>query len=91
MASIFGGFGAVHELSAAPGGAFSSVGGVGGGGGGGFPGIFPGGGVSNSGWAGLNELQNRRPCTPEDVRQGRCTMGPPPSLSGRHRPNGIIS
>ena len=37
---------------------------------GGFPGIFPGGGVSNSGWAGLNQF--RPPCTPNDVRTGVC-------------------
>lgn len=86
--SMFGGFGHLGQV-------FSSGGATGGGGGGippgGFPGIFPGGGVSNSGWAGLNELQNRPPCTPEDVRQGRCTLGPPPQLSGRNRPNGIIN
>lgn len=81
MASMFGGFGTLHEMGQ-PGGAFASVGGMGGGPGG-FPGIFPGGGVSNSGWAGLNQLQSVTPCTTEDLKNGRCVMGPPPQLSGK--------
>jgi hypothetical protein len=53
-------------------------------GGGGFPGIFPGAGVSNSGWAGWNEFQarNQRPCTTDDVVKGRCVMGPAGVLGG---------
>ena len=77
-----------------PGGAFGGGpggGGVGGGGpaipAGGFPGIFPGGGVSNSGWAGLQQMQQTQPpCGPDDVKRGRCTMGPPPGLMGAKRP-----
>jgi hypothetical protein len=83
--SMFGGVG--HFI----GQVFASGGGATGGGGpsvppGGFPGIFPGGGVSNSGWAGLNELQNRQPCTPLDAKNGKCVMGPPAGLSGAKRP-----
>lgn len=49
----------------------------GGGGPGGFPGIFPGGGVSNSGWAGYQEFQERmKKC----LESGKCpvTYGPSP-------------
>lgn len=47
----------------------------GGGPGGGFPGIFPGAGVSNSGWAGYQEFQERlQKC----AKAGKCpvVMGP---------------
>jgi len=47
---------------------------------GGFPGIFPGGGVSNSGWAGLTE-QQKKDCK----KKGECVIGPPPSLMGPRR------
>jgi hypothetical protein len=80
MSSMFGGFGSIHQLGQ-PGGVTISVGAMGGGPGG-FPGIFPAGGVSNSGWAGINQF-SVRPCTTEDLRTGRCTLGPPPELSGK--------
>lgn len=77
--SAFGGFGGLGQIFISP------SGGQGQGGSaiqpGGFPGVFPGAGVSNSGWAGF--FQNPlAPCTTEDVRQGRCTLGPPPALLG---------
>lgn len=80
MASIFGGpFGHVGQLGQ---GVVLSPSGSGGGiPAGGFPGIFPGAGVSNSGWAGFNQLR-KGPCTPDDVKKGRCTLGPVPSLLG---------
>lgn len=81
MSSMFGGFGAIHQMGQ-PGGVTVSVGASGGGFGGGFPGIFPGGGVSNSGWAGINQFRVN-PCTAEDLRAGRCVLGPPPELSGK--------
>ena len=50
------------SVSVAPGG---------GGPGGGFPGIFPGAGVSNSGWAGFQEFQERlRKC----MKAGTCPV-----------------
>lgn len=80
MASMFGGpFGGIPGIlgqavqgspgPAGPGGGF-----------GGFPGIFPAGGVSNSGFAGLNQMP-QAPCTQDDVKSGRCVMGPSPWLS----------
>jgi len=97
MSSIFGGFGHVADINLGQGtfaGGGPSGGGFGGGFGplggtpasgnpnaGGFPGIFPAGGVSNSGWAGIQTLQ--RQCTKEDVAAGRCTYGGPPGLSGK--------
>lgn len=50
------------------------------GGPGGFPGVFPAGGVSNSGFADLQNLQSQKPCTKDDVKAARCVMGPPPNL-----------
>jgi hypothetical protein len=47
------------------------------GGPGGFPGIFPAGGVSNSGFAGIGVVPPPAPCTPADIKTGRCVMGPP--------------
>lgn len=78
MASLFGGFGFVGTLQGNPQGP-GSPGSVSGGGG--FPGIFPGGGVSNSGWAGFKEWKGNQPvCTKDDVKKAVCVMGPPPSL-----------
>jgi hypothetical protein len=51
---------------------------------GGFPGMFPGAGVSNSGWAGFGQGTYGKVgvCTQADVQAGRCVMGPPMSLMG---------
>lgn len=77
MASMFGGFDFLGQIQG------SQIGGPGGPSGGGFPGIFPGGGVSNSGWAGLNDFKQQAPCTTDDVVKGRCVMGPVGVLSGK--------
>jgi hypothetical protein len=81
--SMFGGF-TGHLYQPRPGigqGVVAGSPGPGGfGGPGGFPGVFPGGGVSNSGFAGL---QPSEPCTKEDVKTGRCVMGPAAWLSGK--------
>jgi hypothetical protein len=82
--SMFGGFGG-YLIQPRPGigqGVVVGTPGPGGfGGPGGFPGIFPAGGVSNSGFAGLNP--NLAPCTKDDVKTGRCVLGPLPWLGGK--------
>lgn len=81
MASMFGGFGSiVQPLGQAVQG---SPGPMGPGGGGGFPGIFPGGGVSNSGFAGFGTFGKVGPCTSEDLRTGACVMGPRMEFLGK--------
>ncbi len=79
MASMFGGFdfiGQVVQGSPGPGGAPGGTGG--------FPGIFPGGGVANSGWAGFGQgtYGPVGPCTSDDLKTGRCVMGPRMELMG---------
>lgn len=79
MASMFGGFdfmiGQVVQGSPSPASPPA---------GGGFPGIFPGAGVANSGWAGFGGFYGPvGPCTPDDVRTGRCVMGPPSQFLGK--------
>lgn len=77
--SFFGGFGTPYTQgrpSIGQGVVAGSPGPGGFGGPGGFPGIFPGGGVSNSGFAGMNEPP--APCTKGDLKTGRCVMGPSP-------------
>lgn len=49
---------------------------------GGFPGIFPGGGVSNSGWAGFTQFQQEQ-LKKDCVKNGTCVMGPPASFLGK--------
>lgn len=78
MASLFGGFGFVGLMQGTPQGP-RSPGTVAPGGG--FPGIFPGGGVSNSGWAGWKQWKAAQPvCTAEAIKKQECIMGPPASL-----------
>lgn len=85
--SMFGGFGGaggyLHDRRLGQ-GVVSGMPGPGGfGGPGGFPGIFPAGGVSNSGFAGINELGPVAPCVvPQDIKSGRCVMGPAPWTAG---------
>lgn len=87
---MFGIFEAPHTSIGWSGGAGGGpgvfVGPAGGGGGGippgGFPGIFPGAGVSNSGWAGLTDLQ-RQQLKKDCVKNGTCVLGPPASFLGR--------
>lgn len=83
MGSMFGGFGYLGQLG--QGTVQGSPGPGGGPGGGGFPGIFPTGGVSNSGFAGFGtgSFGKVGPCTAEDVRTGACVMGPRMELMGR--------
>ena len=82
MGSMFGGFGGLPQILGQ--GVVAGSPGPGGfGGPGGFPGIFPAGGVSNSGFAGMNQMAPQAPCTADDVKTARCVMGPPPSLSGK--------
>lgn len=50
---------------------------------GGFPGIFPAAGVSNSGWAGGGTYGPVGPCTADDVKTGKCVMGPRMELMGK--------
>lgn len=52
--------------------------------GGGFPGAFPGAGVSNSGWAGFGGIFGAvGPCSEDDLKTGRCVMGPRADMSGK--------
>ena len=79
--SMFGGFGTPYTQgrpSIGQGVVAGSPGPGGPGWSGGFPGIFPTGGPSNSGFAGMN--QEPVVCTKEDVKAARCVMGPPPHL-----------
>lgn len=48
------------------------------GGPGGFPGIFPGAGVSNAGWAGFPEFQER---LKECAKSGKCPVAWGPSAA----------
>lgn len=84
MRSMFGGFGHPGQLgqgtvqgSPGPGGGFGA------GPGGGFPGIFPGGGVSNSGFAGFGSFGKVGPCTADDLKTGACVMGPRMEFLGK--------
>lgn len=81
MGSMFGGFDFLGQVvQGAP------MGGPPGPMGGGFPGIFPGAGVSNSGFAGLPQfLAQQTPCTTQDVVKGRCVLAPAGVLSGNKR------
>jgi hypothetical protein len=74
--SFFGGFGRAGFPQIGQGVVAGSPGPGGFGGPGGFPGTFPAGGVSNSGFAGLNLPP--APCTKDDLKTGRCVMGPSP-------------
>jgi len=80
---MFGGFGFVGQLDLGqPQG--PGVPGAPGVGVGGFPGIFPGGGVSNSGWAGYGQWKaSQVVCTPENIKKRLCTMGPAAGLGRR--------
>lgn len=74
--SMFGGFGRVgFPQNLGQGIVVGSPGPGGFGGQGGFPGVFPAGGVSNSGFAGLAPQAT---CTKDDLKTGRCVLGPMP-------------